>query len=1391
MKRITLLSAAAICIFAAVSCNPKEGPEATSTVISVNLPQGGAMPKLWAEHDLISVNGVVSAELNAAAAGQSTASFTFDQVLATPYYAAAPSVAVSGFNAGSASLTIPASQNYVAGSYDPAAYVLYGKSEVKGAINLKPAVSIFHLSLTGSASISKIRLSGEEGTALSGSYTTDFEELTAANVSNSVELAPASPVALPADFYICVPAGLSGEISVKVFATDDSSMHSSVTIGSALAPGQMYQNETPVEYVPNFDIDAEGITSSTAVIYWAGAFESAYTIRVFADKDCATLVDTYAIPAGDPCWSEKSPRFCIGGLKANTTYYVRVTDESKPEDSNVLPVTTLPFTVVEVSNTPASVGDVILAEDFSELRWDCDMIGNGAGYFPVSQDSFSASEAASYQAAATSNEKMLSKQSTAIAASRLAHWAQGANANMYIHPGYIKLVGSKKVTHLVTPALSNIPAGKLAVLSVELTASAYYSESSASYATTSAIVAVQPSGAYNELVDDGTNTLDLTSNVSPITLSEETAWNTYQVVINGVSKGDRLAFGADSEITENNARMNISDMKVTVLALIDNPSVMMIRNEADFNTFVAALAAPEADKAIDAILAPENGNELVISEATAATFKCIDDYAGTFDGDGNTISGLPEPMFSTMKGTVKNLTVKSNLEIKDSEKVVWGILAKTLYSDEEVAGVASIVNCKSQGSITYTPDAAMSSDLRMGGLIGDNRGGIIQGCSNEATVIFADNGEVNASQSSVGGVIGRTQAQGDYHGSISGCSNTGDVICNAAMSANLYIGGVLGYGVEKAESISGCTNGGLVKAGASCKTNSAALHIGGVIGMTKGTASSCTNNGTVTTEDGSIAGTYLCQGGVVGRLNRDAAYDYSGHSNAGDINVGASGSSSGVYIGGIVGRLNEGASISSCENTGGTINYSATNSKCELLIGGIVGVTNKPVTSCTNATAINAAGTYSLNSSGKYYSVGGIVGYQKGDEELKDDVNTADITLSATSTGYTALGGIVGYTQGVVTGGSNSGTVTFSGSSNTQNIPIGGIAARTPSGKSGARISGAVNNGAVVINTSTQTKKTVYVGGIVGHHQSGDLIATNNGNLTVTNITCTNLQIGGVAGNSAGAISASQNTGKLSIEGLKSQQHSYVAGVAAYLTSSISESNNTGDVVITDGSYCKYSFFVGGVVGRAQGAISACNNSGLISNAAPITTDTKYYMQIGGIVGYNNGDAPIDGCQNTGAVSNTANCTGYLYVGGITSESDAKISGCSNTGNVSNTGNSGNGHPICVGGITGVASADVENSSNGTATAQGGTISNSGNSAEDVCIGGVVGWNNNKKLTACFNKADVTNSGNGGYIAVGGVVGWSSASSTYEGAITSTGNITNTGTASTQAYTGNEIGHQD
>ena len=201
-------------------------------------------------------------------------------------------------------------------------------------------------------------------------------------------------------------------------------------------------------------------------------------------------------------------------------------------------------------------------------------------------------------------------------------------------------------------------------------------------------------------------------------------------------------------------------------------NLKQIYNDATFLEFVNAVAGGQ--KTLNARLT-QAAATLSLSSSTVSAFNSIEDYKGTFDGNGKTISGLDKPMFATLKGVVKNLTLNSTINETVADEYHWGMFAKQIIPSSEVDDLPGLQNCTAEGSITWTPASAIGSYMTLGGLVGNNRGGTITGCTNNAAVTFADGGVTHTNQPSVGGVVGRTQKGGEgisYQGDISNCTNT-------------------------------------------------------------------------------------------------------------------------------------------------------------------------------------------------------------------------------------------------------------------------------------------------------------------------------------------------------------------------------------------------------------------------------------------------------------------------------------------------------------------------------------------------------------------------------------------------------------------------------------------
>lgn len=1426
MKKIILLSAAILGIFSIVSC-VKEAQDPTelgngSTVISATVAstktflgakEGSSWPNKWKDGDVLSVNGINSDNLSGFD-GQTSAEFHFASALMTPYCAAYPASAVGSYSAGSATVTVPATQNYVADSYDPEAFLMIGKSNTPGTVGLSAKVSVIHLSLTGTVSVNSVKLTGGVGAALSGSFTTDYATLTPSSVSNIVELVAASPVALPADFFICVPAGLSGALQVEVFDNAGGSMTKNANITSALDAGKVF---SPAAFAYAADsyapvITAEGITSSTAVICWDNSPAAAYTISVYSDSGCSSLVNSYAVPAGDACWDGNAPRFCISGLEAGTTYYVKVTNVTNSADSDALAVTTEDFDIVEVTSTPAAVDDVILAEDFSEFRWDCDMIGNGAGFFPTSQDSFANAEVDSYQKASTSSEKQISAQTTALASSRLEHWAQGANPHMYVHPGYIKLVGQSKVTHLVTPALDNIPAGKLATLDVEVTASAYYSESSSSFCTTDAIVAVQTAAISNELVGgtESTNTLDLTTNVQPITLDAATAWKTYKVTLTGVVKGNRLAFGAADGVAGNNARMNISDMKVTIKALEDpvlTASVKAVSSStAAFTWTYGGDAADDIAKPYTIALYSDSGcSSLVVSYDIGADHSCWDGKNPCFVFGGlnpNTqywfvatdtdaiissdpVSATTDTFTPVDPTTVSNASVGDVILAEDFSEIGWG--------SDDIAGAAgfapSIKNMtipsgtNPDGSFVKYSDTG-SRYFGAGVDLEDSRLSHGWGFFGNSSV-YLHNGYSRVGAKGSGGKAARTHV---VTPALSGIPEGKLATIEVTVTATKYDPIEIAVFAEKGLTM----NSTVDRSSASYrKYTGASLSDGHTfdITTTKVWDTKSVSISNVDSECQLIIGSLENYNDPLDSQNKNRFY-------ISDVKVQIT-----ALVNDPVMKIKDEATFQAF--------VSAVETEKDIPAK----VTQNINLSSAAAEAFTSIEDYTGTFDGNGKTITGLT------KPLFNDLKgtAKDLTLNSTlnvTADQTDLGILANILSGTADGCTSQGSVTFNVAGGvTEEHRIGGMIGKAASGSTvtdctneanvtnetasaggnegelmvggvvgcfwGAEfsISGCTNTGEVTNNAAWN--KDISVGGIIGQSGNGDgsgcdleiSDCTNSGTVNNNGDCDAGTNVGGIVGWSRyGTFSGNTNDGEINNAGDATNNH--IGGLIGYIHKFGTFDDNTNNGEVSNSGVATNINYVGGLLGRAHQSNTFKNNtnSGVIENAG----DATNYVYIGGIVGYLDKSNVLSGATTDGKTA-----------------SDYKLT---NSGNIVNGGSAKN---ICIGGILGRNSSGVvamTGSSSKYSTNSGNITDNSGNTKSnggDLSIGGIAGYTTTGlKVQYARNTGNIYVTGDKGNtsVNVGGIGGWISNASFNFNNCRNTGDITVTCTTTASLWVAGIVG---
>lgn len=328
-------------------------------------------------------------------------------------------------------------------------------------------------------------------------------------------------------------------------------------------------------------------------------------------------------------------------------------------------------------------------------------------------------------------------------------------------------------------------------------------------------------------------------------------------------------------------------------------------------------------------------------------------YAGTFDGDGHTISGLYcgdtaagyVGLVGCLAegGAVKNVTVTASyISGKNNVGGIVGYSYGGSVTGCHYSGTISTTSGGAGGIVGYARTGTLIENCSASGTVsggGSNTGGIagyaagtIRGCSNEATVTCTTSG--------VGGIVGWS-----YNGAVEDCANTGDV-SSTTTGTTATAGGIAGN--VTGGTVSGCTNSGAV-------TGTAV--VGGIAGqLSQGAAvTGCGNSGTVT----GTSTTKSQVGGVVGN-----AYGLSGSTvsvtkcyNTGNVSGGYQ------FTGGIAGQANY-ATIDNTYNTGNIIGGST-------YVGGVVGGFGSNHNTLSNSYSIGSV-------TGSKSFVGAVIGSKQG-----------------------------------------------------------------------------------------------------------------------------------------------------------------------------------------------------------------------------------------------------------------------------------------------------------------------------------------------------------------------------------------------------------------------------
>ena len=332
----------------------------------------------------------------------------------------------------------------------------------------------------------------------------------------------------------------------------------------------------------------------------------------------------------------------------------------------------------------------------------------------------------------------------------------------------------------------------------------------------------------------------------------------------------------------------------------------------------------------------------------------INNFSGTFDGDGHTISGLyysGSGNYVGLFGYVGSGGVVKNVKVADSYIGVTTTSENALY----IGGISGhneghLEGCTFTGTLTAENNTTNNVYSYAGGISGSNIG-TIERCINYGKITGDGYNPI------VGGICG-----GDYNtevrGTIKNCENNGAVtsITIGGDGNTCVAGGILGDGLSQIE---GCHNRGSVLG---------ANYAGGIVGRSRGeTITDCTNSA-------EVMAYYQYAGGICG--NALDTVSISECINSGSIKINDTSAKGFTGLGGICGGGSKPSmqiSIVNCYNSGDLIG--SQESPDDIMnIGGIFGRVSKSISHYIYIRNCCNAGTITCNSSIGEVEIGGVCG---------------------------------------------------------------------------------------------------------------------------------------------------------------------------------------------------------------------------------------------------------------------------------------------------------------------------------------------------------------------------------------------------------------------------------
>ncbi|MBR5905673.1 MAG: fibronectin type III domain-containing protein [Bacteroidales bacterium] len=415
-------------------------------------------------------------------------------------------------------------------------------------------------------------------------------------------------------------------------------------------------------------------------------------------------------------------------------------------------------------------------------------------------------------------------------------------------------------------------------------------------------------------------------------------------------------------------------------------------------------------------------------------------------------------------------------------------------------------------------------------------------------------------------------------------------------------------------------------------------YFGAIAGRSTGLVKNCTNNGNIIFETDKGDKSNNCIGGVVGQFEgTSGVVAVENCTNNGAVKLTTANTPKNTYVGGVVG-----ASVVNTKGKG-------VNEGNGLKDYGIV-------KGCVNTGEV--CNIWSVNDSGSYSDLGGVIGYLEGSIEgctNKGTVTLQDSDDNTTASTRPAAGGVAGYVTRNVKDCINEGTLIVKGvwSAGTEGNAgaggmyqpifggvIGGAGEYFQASFDGGIVSGCINKGKVDLQVCQKEKGATQSGGggVIGYSSVPVENCHNQGELSI-NLWHKVARVGGVIGWSyATSIKNCSNSGSLTFD----------------CNSAALGANTT--------NYFSYQDYVGGIVGASQVAaeIIDCENKADVTYKGGVTQAVLNY--IGGIMGSYTGSQTMTNCKSSGKV--IVDSAEALCVGGLCGAFNGVMTDCAVTGEV-------------------------------------------------------------------------------------------------------------------------------